>query len=164
MRILYIVTKFHSHIFLNTLASEMSGILLMDILLTLCTCIWNNTASFCYQESGFFTVMNTVGVCMFTAEEEKCYQSTAMCHYWYQCTVMLVPVLCLFLFSSCDEIKVKGKEENVKYIMCCLEFRVSIQFTLLLLPPQEVENPVLSSARSSLPSYRQKDVIDGRMM
>lgn len=64
----------------------------------------------------------------------------------------------VFLFSSCDEIKVKGKEENVKYIMCCLEFRVSIQFTLLL-QPQEVENPALSSARSFL-----YPVIDGGMM
>jgi len=53
----------------------MSGILLMHILLTLCTCIWNSTASFCCQESEFCTVVNTVGVCMFTAEEEKCYQS-----------------------------------------------------------------------------------------
>jgi len=95
---------------------------------------------------------------MFTAKEEKCYQSTMMCHCWYQYIVTLAPALCLFLFSSCDEIKVKGKEEHVKYIMCCWEFRVSIHFTLLL-QPQEVENPALSSARSFL-----YPVIDGRMM
>ena len=103
-------------------------------------------------------VLNTVRVCMFTAEEEKCCQSTAMCHCWYQYTVMLALALCLFLFSSCDEIKVKRKEEHVKYIMCCLEFRVSIQFTLLL-QPQEVENPALNSARSFL-----NPVLDGRMI
>jgi len=44
-----------------------------------------------------------------------------MCHCWYQYTVMLAPALCLFLFSSCNEIKVKGKEEHVKYILCCWE-------------------------------------------
>ena len=62
------------------------------------------------------------------------------------------------LFLCSGQSGMQSVKDNVKYIMCCWEFRVSIQFTVLLLP-QEVENPAPSSARSFL-----YPVIDGRMI